>query len=259
MLTAGVDIGAASAKIVILRDGQVLVRIIQPTGHDVVQTADRVVEEALKQAGLSLGDLDHVIATGYGRDSVSVAREAISEIICHARGASWLIPGARTVIDIGGQDSKAIRVDDRGNVTDFVMNDRCAAGTGRFLEVMARALNLEMEELGEISSMSEAPCAISSVCTVFAETEVVSLRAQRRTRQDIVAGIHRAIARRVSSMMAQMGHEEPVVFTGGVARNAGVRRALEQELGTVIVVPPEPQITGALGAALLATVKVVAR
>lgn len=252
MLTAGIDIGAVSAKVVVLNKGQILTYFIAPTGASIVQAGVKVIKEVLNKAKLSLDDLGYIIATGYGRHSVSFAQEAVTEIICHAKGASWLIPEARTVIDIGGQDSKAIRVNEKGNVTDFVMNDKCAAGTGRFLEVMARALDLELDELGSISLRSETPCAISSVCTVFAESEVISLRAERRTTEDIIAGIHKSIAHRVSSMMSQIGYQNQVVFTGGVAKNVGVRKALEKELGTNIIVPEEPQIIGALGAALLA-------
>ena len=161
------------------------------------------------------------------------------------------MPLVKTVIDIGGQDSKAIRVDEDGNVMDFVMNDKCAAGTGRFLEVMAKALEIDVDDLGTICLESGDPCQISSVCTVFAESEVVSLRAEGKSREDIVAGIHRSVARRIGAMIAQIDCQDPVVLTGGVARNAGVIKAVEDELGTSLSIPENPQITGALGAALM--------
>ena len=253
MLTAGVDVGAVSAKTVILKDKEIISYYILPTGSDVTQIGENVTSKALMRAGFSLNDLDYIIATGYGRNSIPFANEAISEIICHAKGAIFLIPTARTIIDIGGQDSKVIRVNEDGNVIDFAMNDKCAAGTGRFLEVMARALDLELTDLGSVSLNSKNPCKISSVCTVFAESEVVSLRAEKKAREDIIAGIHKSIANRIITMGLQIGYENQIVFTGGVAKNKGVQKALEQELGTKIAIPSEPQIVGALGAALLAS------
>jgi predicted CoA-substrate-specific enzyme activase len=199
-----------------------------------------------------MSDLHFIISTGYGRKGVAFANKTSSEIICHAKGVNLLIPRARTVIDIGGQDSKVIGVRGNGTVTDFVMNDKCAAGTGRFLEVMAGVLGLDIEEMGPISLTSREPCLISSTCTIFAETEMVSLRADGRTREDLVAGIHRAVASRVSVMGRTVGYNEEVVFTGGVAKNIGVKESLESIIGLPIIIPEEPQIIGALGAALLA-------
>jgi len=252
MPTAGVDVGAATAKTVIIADGKLLSHAVIPTGDSVARAAEKVTATALEQAGLSMSDLDYVISTGYGRNGVAFARKAVTEIICHARGVNFLIPSARTVIDIGGQDSKVIGVREDGNVSDFVMNDKCAAGTGRFLEVMAGVLGLDIEEMGPVSLTSREPCLISSTCTIFAETEMVSLRAEGRPREDLVAGIHRAVASRVAVMGRTVGYKEQVVFTGGVAKNAGVRVALEAGIGLPIVIPDEPQIIGALGAALLA-------
>lgn len=252
MAVAGVDVGAVSAKTVILNEGKIAGHAVLPTGHDVPKVAGEVTESALAQAKLTMGDLDYIVATGYGRRSTPFANEAITEITCHARGASWEIPETRTIIDIGGQDSKAISVDARGNVIEFVMNDKCAAGTGRFLEVMARALGLSIEEFASISFAGRDPCRISSVCTVFAESEVVSLRAEKKRREDIIAGLHKSVASRVGSMAKHVGVRDLVVFTGGVAKNKAVLRALEEELGHKIAVPEEPQIMGALGAALIA-------
>jgi len=210
------------------------------------------MEKALNTGHLAFEDLGRVISTGYGRNSVTYAQKAITEIACHAKGANFLYKEARMVIDIGGQDSKAILLGEHGKVEDFVMNDKCAAGTGRFLEVMAGVLGLELEELGKISLKSRAPCQISSICTVFAESEVVSLRAEKRSVEDIVAGVHQSAAKRVASMARPMGLARPVVFTGGVAKNSGVIKALEAELKTMLIIPEEPQIVGALGAALFA-------
>ena len=252
MITAGVDVGAATAKTVILSDGEILSYAVIPTGDSVARAAERVTRAALEQAGLSMADLSFVISTGYGRNGVAFANKTASEIICHAKGVNLLMPAARTVIDIGGQDSKVIGVRENGTVSDFVMNDKCAAGTGRFLEVMAGVLGLDIEEMGPISCTSKEPCPISNTCTIFAETEMVSLRAEGRTREDLVAGIHKAVASRVVVMGKTVGYREQVVFTGGVAKNTGVKNSLEAGIGLPILIPEEPQIMGALGAALLA-------
>ncbi|MFC1847794.1 acyl-CoA dehydratase activase [Chloroflexota bacterium] len=255
MITAGVDVGAATAKTVIVTDGKILSHVIIPTGHSVARAAEEVTRAALERAGLSMTDLGYIISTGYGRNGVAFANKAASEIICHAKGVNFSMATAGTVIDIGGQDSKVIGVREDGTVTDFVMNDKCAAGTGRFLEVMAGVLNLDIEEMGPVSLTSEEPCQISSTCTIFAETEMISLRAEGRRREDLVAGIHRAVASRVVVMGRTVGFREQVVFTGGVAKNAGVKNSLETGIGLPILIPDEPQIMGALGAALLAKVE----
>lgn len=252
MAVAGVDIGAVSAKAVVIADSQIRGYAILPTGSDVVRVAKSVLEKSLKKAGLTEKDLIRIVATGYGRISVPFADEKMTEISCHAKGACWLIPETRMVIDIGGQDSKAIRVGENGTVTSFAMNDKCAAGTGRFLEVMARALELPIDKFGRLSLKSRSPCSISSICTVFAETEVISLRAEKKAVEDIIAGIHRAVAKRIVSMATPIGIVSPITMTGGVAKNVGQRKALEEELGVKLIVPQEPQIVGALGAALFA-------
>ena len=252
MITAGVDVGAATAKTVIVADGEMLSYAVIPTGHNVARAAEEVTGAALERAGLAMTDLAFVTSKGYGRNGVTFADKSASEIICHARGVNHQMPLARTVVDIGGQDSKVIGVREDGTVADFVMNDKCAAGTGRFLEVMASVLNLDIEEMGPVSLTSDDPCSISSTCTIFAETEMVSLRADGRSREDLVAGIHRAVASRVVVMGKTVGYREQVVFTGGVAKNVGVRHSLEAGIGLPVLVPEEPQIMGALGAALLA-------
>ena len=252
MIFLGVDIGAVSTKAVIVRGNEVVAQTIMDTGSHIERIADKVVKSVLDKTKIAFNDLKVIVATGYGRISVPFADKRVTEITCHARGVHHLIPDVRTIIDIGGQDSKGMRVDETGNVIDFVMNDKCAAGTGRFLEVMASALELKVDDLGLISLESKNPCRISSVCTVFAESEVVSLRAEGKVREDIIAGIHKSIASRIGVMMSQIGKEEPVVLTGGVANNQGVVRALEEELKTTLKIPENPQMTGALGAALMA-------
>ena len=253
MYFLGIDIGAVSAKGVIVKDNTVLSRTVLDTGPDVERAANTLLQSLLKRAQITINDINRTVATGYGRSSVPFADKKMTEITCHTRGVIHLMPEARTIIDVGGQDSKAIRVDEEGTVCDFVMNDKCAAGTGRFLEVMAKALELKSDELGSIALNSTKPAAISSVCTVFAESEIVSLRGEGKKREDIVAGIHCAIASRINSMTMQIGCEDPVVLTGGVARNAGLVRALEHEMQRSVNVPEYPQLTGALGAALIAT------
>ncbi len=252
MVFAGIDIGAVSTKSVIFSDKQILGYSIESTGSDVEEDAKRTLDEALNKAALKQTDLTYIIATGYGRISVPFANRKMTEISCHAKGASWLLPETKMVIDIGGQDSKAIRVGAGGTVTSFVMNDKCAAGTGRFLEVMARALNLPLDKFGSLSLESTNPCGISSICTVFAESEVVSLRAEKKPVQDIIAGIHKSVAKRIVAMSTPIGIAMPITMTGGVAKNIGQRKALEEELGTTLLIPEEPQIVGALGAALFA-------
>jgi len=252
-IVAGVDIGAATAKAVILNGGKELLSFsIMPTGHNVARAGESILNEALEKAGLSFNALKYIISTGYGRKAVEFADKPVTEIICHAAGAYQMMPHARTIIDIGGQDSKAIGLDDNGNVINFVMNDKCAAGTGRFLEVMAGVLGLKVSDLGAVSLTSEDPCEISSTCTIFAESEVVSLRAEGRSREDLICGIHRAMSHRVAIMAKPVGLKQEVVFTGGVAKNTGMKSALEKEMGLKISVPEEPQIMGALGAAILA-------
>lgn len=249
----GIDIGAVSAKAVVLKDNGIIHYAIMDTGSNIELIADKIVKRVLEEAEVNFDDVGGIVATGYGRISVPLADKKVTEITCHARGVHHIIPEARTIIDIGGQDSKGMRVDEAGNVIDFVMNDKCAAGTGRFLEVMAKALELRVDELGSISLKSKNPCRISSVCTVFAESEVVSLRAEGKAREDIIAGIHKSIASRIGAMMSQIDHKGLLVLTGGVAKNRGVIKALECELKTSVSIPENPQITGAIGAALIAS------
>ena len=253
MKTAGIDIGSITAKAAVMDDGKLLCTRIIPTGYNAEAAGKRVYDAVLGRAGLAEGLVDRVFSTGYGRKAVRFAHKSITEILAHAAGAHFSHGGIRTVIDIGGQDSKAIEMDGKGNVINFVMNDKCAAGTGRFLEVMARALEVDLDEFGALSLESERPSKISSLCTVFAESEVISLVARGEKRSDIISGIHDSIATRVSSMLGRLGLCEPVMITGGVARNIGVVHALEKKLGMRIEVSPHAQQNGAIGAAILAS------
>lgn len=252
LIIAGVDIGAATAKAVILSSNNILSFSVLPTSYSVSQAGESALRKALEKVGLSFNDVQYIISTGYGRRAVSFANKAVTEIICHAAGVSSIMPQARTIIDIGGQDSKVIELDDSGNVINFIMNDKCAAGTGRFLEVMAGVLDVKINDMGPISLISKDPCEISSTCTIFAESEVVSLRAEGRSREDLLAGIHKAMSHRVVIMGKSVGFTNDVVFTGGVAKNVGIKEAMENEIGLQILIPEEPQIMGALGAAMLA-------
>ena len=257
LIVAGVDIGAATAKTVISSGSKVISFSVIPTGSSVAGAAEKVTEEALAKSGFSWTQLEYVISTGYGRRGVPFANKVLTEIICHAAGVNSVMPKARTIIDIGGQDSKVIGIDENGNVGTFVMNDKCAAGTGRFIEVMAGVLEVEIGEMGTISLQGKEPCQVTSTCTVFAESEMVSLRAEGRSRDNIIAGIHKAMAHRIVIMGKSVGFRRDVVFTGGVAKNSGMRKALEDELGLEILVPEEPQVMGALGAAILAEAELV--
>ena len=252
MPVAGVDIGAGAAKSVILSDGNILAYFIMPTGGIISEAAEKVIKGVLEKAHLSMGDLDYIVSTGYGRNAVDYSNKAVSEIICHAKGAHFMIPQTRTIVDIGCQDSKVIKINEQGNVVDFVMNDKCAAGTGRFLEVMAHALNIGLDQMGSEALKSKKLCHVSCTCTVFAESEVISLRATGERREDVIAGIYNAMVHRVALMGARLRFEKEVVFTGGVAKSVGARKALEDEIGFPISLPEEPQIAGALGASLLA-------
>jgi predicted CoA-substrate-specific enzyme activase len=251
--TAGIDIGSITAKAVIMRDETLLGSRVIFTGYNSEAAGRRVYEELLGELGLSRTEISRIVATGYGRKSVTIADKSVTEIMCHAAGARYLDPSIRSIIDIGGQDSKAVVMDESGRVTNFTMNDKCAAGTGRFLEVMARALEADLDEFGMLSLKAERPAKISSLCTVFAESEVISLIATGETRENIIAGIHEAIASRVSAMAGRIGLIAPILMTGGVARNIGVVRALEAVIGMPVVVSPQAQLAGAIGAAVIAS------
>lgn len=253
MIVAGVDVGSLTAKALLLDDEhRVLGRRVLATGARAADAAQAAYEGALADAGLTPGDVRYVLATGYGRVQVSFAQEQVTEITCHARGIAHLLPDTRTLLDVGGQDSKVIQLGPGGRVTDFAMNEKCAAGTGRFLEVMAHALEVEVSDLGDLGAQAHNPARISSTCTVFAESEVVGLVGAGRHPADIIAGLHASIAERLMGLLHQVGVIPPVAMSGGVAHNVGVVQALEAQLGTSVTVPPAPQVVGALGAALIA-------
>jgi len=252
MITFGIDIGSITTKGAIFKEGKILNTKVIFTGYNSEEAGKTILAELLKASGLIETDIDKVVSTGYGRNNVSFADKTITEISCHAAGAHFLNPEIRTIIDIGGQDSKVISVSEQGKVTDFSMNDKCAAGTGRFLEVMARALEVNLDDFGQISLQAEQPSKISSLCTVFAESEVISLISKGEARENIMAGIHESVASRVSAMARRVGIIDPVIMTGGVAKNIGVLRALEDQLNTKILVSASPQENGAIGAAILA-------
>ncbi|MBR6258697.1 MAG: 2-hydroxyglutaryl-CoA dehydratase, partial [Oscillospiraceae bacterium] len=250
---AGVDSGSASTDAVIIDSGlNIIGSAVLSTGAGASFAAEKALEEALSMAGLERDALAGIVTTGYGRETVGVSDNSVTEITCHARGAHFLCPEARTVIDIGGQDSKVICMDENGNVTGFVMNDKCAAGTGRFLEMMARTLGMSLSEMSERGLDWKEEVTISSMCTVFAESEVVSLIAENAPARDIIRGLNMSVAARTVSLVKRCGGAAPFVMTGGVAKNRGVVRALEEKLSSDIIVPEEAQLCGALGAALTA-------
>ncbi len=250
---AGVDVGSLGTKTVILVDGEIAGYSILRTGINTEENGLHGLETALENAGLKREDLKYIVATGYGRISAPYADKTVTEITCHAKGAHYLHPQTRTIIDMGGQDCKAIRLDEDGNVTDFAMNDKCAAGTGRFLEVMANVFKVSLDELGPLSLRATEVLPVSSTCTVFAESETVSLLARGERPENIIIGIHHAIANRVGGMFSRVGIESDVFFSGGVAKNIGMRKALEDVLKVKIVEPKkDPQLVGAIGAAVIA-------
>lgn len=252
LYTMGVDIGSTASKCVVLKDGGGIVgKSLIPVGAG-TSGPGRAVKEVLESCGLKREDIGFVLATGYGRNSLEIADKQMSELSCHARGAHFLFPGVRTVIDIGGQDAKVIHLGQNGNLENFAMNDKCAAGTGRFLDVMARVLEVDVGDLAELGGKAKKQIVISSTCTVFAESEVISQLANGSDKCDIIDGIHRSVAVRVAGLARRVGVQPDVVMTGGVARNSGVLHALEKELNTEILTSPLAQYNGALGAALFA-------
>ncbi len=252
MITVGIDVGSLSTESLIMQDGEVLSYAIGKTGAKVKTAVGEVLNEALKNASLTRDRIDYIVGTGYGRVTLDIADRTVTEITCHATGAYYLFPKTRIVIDIGGQDSKIIQLDSKGKVVDFVMNDKCAAGTGRFLEVMANALELNIEELGPLSLKSRKKVPISSICTVFAESEVISLIAEGCQRKDILRGLHEAITNRIIGMGSKLRWDGEVAMTGGVAKNTGIAHILTKKIPRPVNIPEEPQIVGALGAALVA-------
>jgi predicted CoA-substrate-specific enzyme activase len=258
MFVAGCDVGSLTSKAVIMKDGKIIQSVIIKSKARPWESADEVMGIVLSKTGLTMKDIKRCVGTGYGRDKISFINEAISEIACHGKGARWLVPSVKTVIDIGGQDCKALRLDDKGNMVKFITNDKCASGTGRFLEVMAKVMNLKLEEMGEMSLRSKHPVTFASACTVWAQADVIQHLNDNVPIEDIAAGVNNAMASRMSTLANNIGLESDVCMTGGVAKNNGVVNALEKKLGIRIkrIRREDPQIAGAIGAALFAMEKV---
>ena len=257
---AGVDVGSTQTKAVIMEDNggvgpRLVARALVDTGANVQKAAEHGFLAACREAAIPTQEVGFVVGTGYGRYKITFGHAQMTEITCHARGAAFLCPGTRTVIDMGGQDSKAISVGPQGEVLDFVMNDKCAAGTGRFLANAADIMGISLDEVGPLSLQGKQPVKITTVCTVFVESDILSYLAQGKKPEDILNGVHLAIARRTVSLARRVPIEPQISLTGGVARNVGMVRALEQILGASLQVSAEAQFTGAIGAALFALEK----
>lgn len=257
MLVGGCDVGSTTGKGVILNNTSIVAHFITPSTTNPEKTARLAMDEAVRMAGLaSLDELQYIVGTGYGRLKVPFANENVSEITCHARGAHWLNPAVRTVVDIGGQDCKVMALDERGKVLEFAMNDRCAAGTGRFFEAMARVLGCGLEGISSLANQGANAATITSQCSVFAESEVVTLINEGVDLADIIAGINNSVANRLFSMVRRVGLTKELALTGGCSKNEGLAKALERKLGlAVTMLSQDPQIAGAVGAALIAAEK----
>jgi predicted CoA-substrate-specific enzyme activase len=253
-IAAGFDVGSLSTKAVIIKQNKIAGSAIIKSGPKPVESADRVMAKLLDDTGITQGDIKRAVGTGYGREKIKFINHAISEISCHAKGAQFFVPSARTIIDIGGQDCKVIKLDQDGNIIKFITNDKCASGTGRFLDVMAKVMNIDVSELGKLSQKSTKPISFASICTVWAQADVIKHINSRRPAEDICAGINTAMANRVSMLTNAIKVEQDICMTGGVAKNQGVVKALSSILGCRIkkVKKADPQLIGAIGAALFA-------
>jgi predicted CoA-substrate-specific enzyme activase len=255
MITAGVDIGSLNTKVVVLGNSKILSWGLGLTGSSSSQAAEEVIDEALKRAEISLSSVDSIISTGVGKKEATLAQRQATEVMCEAKGAQFLYPAARGVIDIGAESCRVVKCDPAGRVVDFALNDRCAAGTGIFLDTMAKALEVRPEEMGKLSLESKEEVNITSMCVVFAESEVVSQIHRRVNKVDILKGIHKSIATRILGMVSRVHLEGEIIIIGGVARNIGVITCLEEMMKCNLAIPKNPQIVGALGAALIAAEK----
>jgi len=253
-IVAGCDVGSLAAKAVIMERRRVVASAIVRSGPKPAESAKKAMDQALAQAHLTIDDISCCIGTGYGREKIPFVSESVSEISCHGKGAQFLIPSARSVIDIGGQDCKVIKLDAKGNLVKFITNDKCASGTGRFLDVMAKVMNIPVAELGDLSLSAKDPITLASMCTVWAQADVIKHINERRPAADICAGINAAMANRVAMLANAMGLENDICMTGGVAKNKGVVHALGRIMGKRIkdVRQVDPQLMGAVGAALFA-------
>jgi len=253
MIVAGCDVGSLSAEAVIMSDGSIISSEIIRVRPRPEQSATDVMDKALARAGLTYKDIECCVSTGYGRERIPFANGNVSELSCHGKGAQWLVPSVRTVIDVGGQDCKVIRVDENGKLINFVMNDKCAAGTGRFLEFMAKVLGVGIEDLGPLALATERPAPITNMCSIYAESEVLHYVYEGKNPAEIAAGINHAMAERVNSLVKRVGVEKDICITGGVAKNIGVVKNLEEMLQVnAEALPVDPQIVGAIGAGLFA-------
>ncbi len=253
MIVAGCDVGALSSKAVVIEDGSIRGYQIIPVRPDAVQSATEVMDLLLGNLGLSYSDIDRCVSTGYGRSIVPFAQDDVSEVSCHGRGAHWLVPSVRTIIDGGGQDCKVLRVNDKGLLKDFLMTGKCDAGTGRSLEIMAQSLGVDISEIGPLSLRAASPAALDKPCSVMTEIEVKRLVVEGVDAADIAAGITRSIARHVMQMLSWLDYEEDIAVSGGIAKNIGVVKQLEGLLDTRFVeLPADPQLMGAIGAAVFA-------
>ena len=259
MTTIGIDLGAKNTKVVILREGEIIATASTLSGFDQKASADEAINKALAKAGIGLGEVDYITATGAGMDAITFASETVTEISANARGISAVYPSVRTVIDVGAEEGRAIRLNETGKVVDFGINEKCAAGAGAFTEAMARALEVELEKMGELSLKATKAVPMNAQCTIFAESEVVSLIHQKTPKPDIIRAVHDAIADRITSMARRVGIEREVALVGGVANNIGFVDSMTRNLGYDLLVPNEPvvpEFVSAYGAALLAQDKV---
>ena len=252
MVYAGIDIGSRAAKAVLLKDGSILSSFIGDTGPESVKTAYMALEGVLKGTGLTINDIQYTMATGYGRVLVPFADDNVSEISAHARGINWYYPSVRTILDMGGQDCKAISCDDSGQVTNFVMNDKCAGGTGRFLEMIADVLELPLEKIGEISLQSHNQIPFNTICAVFAKSDAISYLKKGVAKSDILSGLHEAIAVRCLNLIKRVSVQEDFTITGGISKNKGMVARIKEKVGLEPRLADDPQIIGALGAAIYA-------
>jgi len=251
-ISIGIDSGSRTTKIVFFQNNRIKYSKVINSGVNPKKTSELLFKKTLSNLKINEKDISKIYATGYGRKLVRFADKQVSEISCHAKGVNFLFPHARTVIDIGGQDSKVILLNEKGKVTDFVMNDKCAAGTGRFLEVVAHIFELTVDELGKISLKSNEKIEIDNTCVVFAESEIIGLISLGKKTEDIIMSVHHSIAKRTKSFLSQLHWQKPVIFTGGVAKNIGMTKAISMVLNTEIIVPENSFITGALGVAIFA-------
>ncbi len=252
MIFAGIDIGSRAAKAVVMRDGKIVSSFIQDTGAESVRTSETLLAKVLEGTGIEKGDINYTVATGYGRVLVPFARENVSEISAHARGITWYFPEVRTILDMGGQDCKGINCDTQGNVTNFVMNDKCAGGTGRFLEMIADVLGVPLADIGSVAMQSKNPIPFNTICAVFAKTEALNYYRKGVNKSDILAGLNEAIATRSHNLLKRVKIEEKFAITGGISKNKGMVAKLAEKVGMEPMLCDDPQLCGAIGAALYA-------